>query len=222
MSVWARVCVCVWVERRSRRELRVIVFVVVILVFVRHRCWGRRDTHHGGVGGKGHGALGLCWSHAAHRNHVAHVHVLRGRGGAAERRGRSRDVLGGVTSIYTEHTQRRHCRVKLSGIKYSMRYPCRHQESSTFDQFMWKRKGCDVTASRSIWWDLIFYFPVLLRQNGENKVWTGALAVSLVGKQHPLPAFSCIAILVYLNKNPAPPKKKERWAFSIHLQVVRI
>lgn len=81
-KIMLKECVCVW-WWGERRELRVIVFVVVvvvILVFVRHRGCGRRDVHHGGVGGEGHGALGLCWSHAAHRDHVAHVHVLRGCG----------------------------------------------------------------------------------------------------------------------------------------------
>ena len=80
-------CACVW---RRRRELRVIVFVVVVvLVFVRLRGGGRRrDADHGGVGGEGHAALGLCGSHAAHR------HVLGGRVRAAGGQVGGKRVLG--------------------------------------------------------------------------------------------------------------------------------
>lgn len=59
-----RVCVS---GEGGKRELRVIVFIVVILVLVRRRGWGRWcDAHHGGVGGEGHATLGLGWSHTAH------------------------------------------------------------------------------------------------------------------------------------------------------------
>lgn len=61
-------CVSVWEVGGGERgggELRVIVFIV-ILVVVRHGGCGRRHAQHGGVGGEGYGALRLCWSHAAH------------------------------------------------------------------------------------------------------------------------------------------------------------
>lgn len=86
-------CVCVCVldenervcERSAENELRVIVFVVVVIVPVLVRC---RDcgrwchAHHGGVWGEGHGARRLRRSHVAHWDHVGHVHILRGGVGA--------------------------------------------------------------------------------------------------------------------------------------------